>query len=79
MAKCLKCLGGARISTTGTDKETLRMDMGGVVLYIMPKSDGSMQVALNIESLVTSDGVFATWTGEKWLAGCGNDENNCIA
>lgn len=78
MAKCLKCLRGARISITGTDKKTLRMDMGGAVLYLMPKSDGSMEVALNSESLVDGDYAFATWTGEKWLAGCGNDENNRI-
>jgi len=30
--KCRKCLEGARISMTGLDKNTLRMDMGGAVL-----------------------------------------------
>jgi hypothetical protein len=77
MAKCLKCLRGARISITGTDKKTLRMDMGGAVLYLMPKSEGSMEVALNSESLIDGDYAFATWTGENWLVACGNDKNNC--
>jgi hypothetical protein len=77
MAKCNKCLRGARISITGTDKKTLRMDMGGAVLYLMPKSDGKMEIALNSESLMEGDYAFATWTGEGWIVGCGNDKNNC--
>lgn len=78
MAKCNKCLRGARISITGTDGRTLRMDMGGAVLYLMPKDDGSMEVALNSENLVEGDYAFATWSGNEWFVGCGNDKNNCV-
>lgn len=77
-AKCLKCLRGARLSITGTNKKTLRMDMGGAVLYLMPKDDGNMEVTLNSETLIDGDYAFATWTGAEWLVGCGNDKNNCI-
>ena len=76
-SKCTKCLRGARISITGTNKKTLKMDMGGAVLYLMPKEDGKMEVALNSENLIDGDYAFATWTGEKWQVGCGNDKNNC--
>jgi hypothetical protein len=65
--KCRKCLKGARISITGLDKNTLRMDMGGAVLYLTPKEDGKMEVALNSENLIDGDYAFATWTGNKWL------------
>jgi hypothetical protein len=75
--KCRKCLKGARISITGTNKKTLRMDMGGAVLYLMPKDNGKMEAALNSENLTEGDFAFATWTGEEWLVGCGNDKNNC--
>jgi len=75
--KCTKCLRGARISITGTNKKTLKMDMGGAVLYLMPKDNGKMEVALNSENLTEGDYAFATWTGEEWQVGCGNDKNNC--
>ena len=77
MAKCLKCLRGARISITGTNQQTLKMDMGGAVLYLTPKSDGCMDVALNSENLFDGDYAFATWTGDRWSVGCGDDRNNC--
>ena len=77
MAKCNKCLRGARISITGTNKKTLRMDMGGAVLYLMPKDNGKMEAALNSENLTEGDYAFATWTGERWSVACGNDKNNC--
>ena len=76
VAKCRKCLRGARIDITGTDKRTLCMDMGGAVLYLMPKEDGKMEVALNSENLNDGDFAVATWTGDKWLVGCGNSKNN---
>jgi hypothetical protein len=75
--KCRKCLKGARIRITGLDKNTLCMDMGGAVLYLMPKENGKMEVALNSENLIDGDYAFATWTGNKWQVGCGNSKNNC--
>ena len=78
MAKCSKCLRGARISITGIDKRTLRMDMGGAVLYLMPKSDGLFEIALNSGSLIEGDYAFATWSGNEWVVGCGKHENNCV-
>ena len=77
MAKCNKCLRGARISLTGTNKKTLRMDMGGAVLYLMPQGKDKMEIALNSENLFEGDYAFATWTGEEWFVGCGKDKNNC--
>ena len=53
------------------------MDMGGAVLYLMPKENGEMDVALNSENLIDGDYAFATWTGNKWLVECGNSKNNC--
>jgi hypothetical protein len=75
--ECRKCLKGARISITGLDRNTLRMDMGGAVLYLMPKDNGEMEVALNSENLLEGDYALATWTGKEWLVGCGNSKNNC--
>jgi len=65
--KCRKCIKGARICLTGLDKKTLRMDMGGAVLYLMPKDNGEMEVALNSENLIDGDYAYATWTGKEWI------------
>ncbi len=73
MAKCRKCLHGARISITGTNKKTLKMDMGGAVLYLMPKSNGKMEVALNSENLSEGDYASATWDGEQWYYATGKE------
>lgn len=77
MAKCNRCLKGARVSITGTDKKTLKLDMGGAVLYLMPKESGRMEMALNSESLTEGDYAFATWSGSEWFVGCGNNKNDC--
>jgi hypothetical protein len=76
-AKCRKCLRGARISITGVYKNSLQMDMGGAILYLIPQSDGRMEVALHSENLVEGDYAAATWTGERWIVSCRRNENNC--
>jgi hypothetical protein len=68
MAKCVKCLRGARISITGVNpRNTLKMDMGGAVLYVMPKEKGEIEVCLNSENLVEGDYAVALWNGENWV------------
>ena len=65
--KCDKCLRSARISTTGITKDTLKMDMGGAILYVMPREGGKIDVALNTENLLDGDYAYCTWDGEKWI------------
>ena len=74
MARCVSCLRGAKISITGTNKRTLRMDMGGAVLYLMPDSKG-MEVTLNTEDLVDGDFASAAWDGERWVYATGKAKN----
>jgi hypothetical protein len=76
MAKCNKCLKGAKLSITGIDKRTLRIDIGGAVLYLMPTAKG-MDVSINSENLVEGDYAYATWTGEQWAIAFGNGKSNC--
>jgi len=67
MAKCNKCLRGARVSVTGVHPtNTLRMDMGGAVLYVMPRGT-EIEVVLNSENLTEGDYASATWDGERWI------------
>ena len=68
-AICTKCLHGARISTTGVSPRntTLRMDMGGAVLYVMPKSDGSIEVSLDSQNLIDGDYAYCIWDDERWI------------
>lgn len=66
MAKCDKCLRGAKASITGIDKKTLRLDIGGAVLYAWPSRDG-VEVSLNAKSLADGDYVVALWNGEGWI------------
>lgn len=50
-AKCTNCLRGARLRITGVNpSNTLRMDMGGAVLYVMPRGN-KIEVVLNSENL----------------------------
>ena len=70
MAKCTKCLRGATIRTTGIDSKTLRMDMGGAVLYVIPCGE-EIEVVLNSESLVEGDYAAATWDGKQWFYATG--------
>lgn len=75
MAKCDKCLRGARISVTGVNPtNTLKMDMGGAVLYVMPRGN-KIEVILNSENLFDGDFASATWNGEKWFYATGRPEN----
>ena len=69
MAKCDKCLRGARISTTGVNPSntTLKMDMGGEVLYVMPVAGGRIEVVLNSENLTDGDYTKSVWDGERWI------------
>ena len=69
MAKCVKCLKGAKVSTTGVSPKnaTLRLDIGSAVLYVTPKSDGSIDVALNSENLLDGDFKYCIWNGKQWI------------
>lgn len=65
-AKCTNCLRGARLRITGVNpSNTLRMDMGGAVLYVMPRGN-KIEVVLNSENLIDGDYASATWDGEQW-------------
>lgn len=68
MAKCVNCLRGAHVDITGVEsKTTLKMDMGGAVLYVMPQKNGKIEVSLNSENLVDGDYIYAIWNGESWI------------
>ena len=78
MAKCNKCLRGARIGTTGAgtaSDRTLKMDMGGAVLYVIPKSDGTIDVYLNSENLSEGDFAYAKWDGKEWIYATNDPKN----
>ena len=66
MPKCDKCLRGSKASITGIDKKTLRLDIGGAVLYAWPSADG-FEISLNAKSLVDGDYIVALWNGETWI------------
>lgn len=66
MAKCDKCLHGAKVSITGADKKTLKLDIGGAVFYAWPSRDG-FEISLNAKSLVDGDYIVALWNGEQWI------------
>lgn len=66
MPKCDKCLRGSKASITGIDKKTLRLDIGGAVLYAWPSADG-FEISLNAKSLVDGDYIVALWNGEQWI------------
>lgn len=66
-SKCDKCIRGARVSITGaTPHNTLKMDMGGAVLYVIPRGI-EIEVALNTENLIDGNYTFAIWDGKQWL------------
>lgn len=67
--KCDKCLSGAQIRTTGVNPNdiTLKMDMGGAILYVTPHSDGTIDVTLNSESLLDGDYAMCIWNGNEWI------------
>ena len=67
MATCTNCLRGARPSITGIDRRTLMLEMGGAVIYITPREDGRIDVALNSENLVDGDYLSGGWDGERWI------------
>lgn len=67
MKTCSKCLRGARIDTTGVNpSNTLKMDMGGAVLYVMPKPKGEIEIYLNSENLTDGDFAICLWNGVEW-------------
>ncbi len=69
MAKCDKCLRGTHISTTGVNppNRTLKMDIGGAVLYVIPGDNGKIEVNLNSQSLIDGDYAVCIWYGERWM------------
>lgn len=72
--KCDRCLRGARIDITGTDRRTLKLDMGGAVLYLIPGTEGKMSVVLNSEALIDGDYAAGDWDGENWRVATGNGQ-----
>ena len=66
--KCDSCLRGAKPSITGIERRTLELDMGGARLYVIPKTNGEIDVCLNSENLMDGDYFSAGWNGERWIA-----------
>jgi hypothetical protein len=68
MAKCDKCLRGTRVRTTGVNpaNTTLKMEIGGAVLYVMPGANGKIDVTLNTQNLNDGDYAVCIWDGERW-------------
>lgn len=74
MNKCNKCLKGAKLTTTGVDGgKTLKIDLGGAVIYIMPK-DGDIDVHVNSDNLLDGEFAVALWRRNdcKWIITDGN-------
>ncbi len=65
--KCDFCLRKAEAGTTGVTGDTLQIDMGGAVFYVIPLPNGKIDVDLNAESLVQGNYLSCRWTGEKWI------------
>ena len=69
MGKCTACSRGVLISTTGVNpSSTLKIDIGGATLYVVPKSDGKIDVHVDGESLIDGDIALCTWDGIEWFA-----------
>ena len=66
MAKCTLCLRGAAPSITGIDRRTLKLDMGGAILFVVPRGDGKIDVCLNTENLMEGDYLTGGWDGARW-------------
>lgn len=66
--KCDSCLRGARVATTGVNPSntTLKIDIGGAVLYVMPLN-GEINVTLNAQNLLDGDYIVCIWNGEQWI------------
>jgi len=68
MAKCDKCLRGTKVSVTGVNpSNTLKIDMGGAVLYVTPCDNGKIDVAVNAKNLLDGEYVYAIWNKECWI------------
>ena len=65
--KCDNCLRGAVPSITGLDRKTLRLDMGGAALFVIPRESGRIDVTLNSENLTDGDYLSGSWDGERWI------------
>jgi|GEM_PF-2221732 len=66
--KCDNCLRGARFSITEVNpRTTLKMNMGGAVLYVMPGLNGEITVTLNTQNLIDGEYAVAIWNGEVWI------------
>lgn len=67
--KCDKCLKGAKVTTTGVNPHntTLKLNIGGAVLYVTPRPDGEVDVTLNAENLIDGDYLACIWNGERWI------------
>ena len=48
------------------DKKTLKLEIGGTVLYARPSADG-FEISLNAKSPVDGDYIVARWNGERWI------------
>jgi len=67
MSKCKKCLHSAKLKITGLNSKTLKIDIGGVNIYIMPQSNENIDVSVNSENLVEGDYFYAIWNKENWI------------
>lgn len=67
--KCDRCLRGTRVRTTGVNPSntTLRLDIGGAVLYVTPRLNGKIDVTLNAQNLLDGEYVVCSWDGEQWI------------
>lgn len=67
--KCVKCLRGTKVRTTGVNPSnaTLKLDVGGAVMYVTPKTGGEIDVTLNSQNLLDGDYAFCIWDGERWI------------
>ena len=72
MAKCVNCLKGAKLSITGTNRKTLKLDMGGAAVYVIPHGKG-IDVHINSESLVDGNYAVALWNDQDWIISSSNE------
>lgn len=67
--KCDSCLRGAKATTTGVNPSntTLRLDIGGAVIYVMPSQNGEINVSLNAQNLIDGEYIVCIWDGQQWI------------
>ena len=67
-AKCDNCLRKAAISVTGVNpSNTLKIDIGGAILFVIPMPDGGIDIRMDSHNLIDGDYAVCEWDGEKWI------------